>query len=194
MLDVGPWNWLEVTKLILVPVALAIIGVFIHRVTKRFEHAQWRSQKLIEKRIAIYDDIAPLLNDVLCYFTYVGSWRDISPPEVVALKRKIDKKIHLAAPLFTKRFFEACMHFQSLCFHTYTGWGQDARLRTQFQRRKESNPDWKDEWDALFSDCHTDPETLRSAYTDVMAVMAQDIGVNDAFVIPPSGSPPLSRR
>ena len=68
-MEAGPWNWLEVAKLaavLLMPVALAVFGVYIHRVTKRFEHLQWRSQKLIEKRLAIYDDLAPHFNDLLC--------------------------------------------------------------------------------------------------------------------------------
>jgi hypothetical protein len=36
-----------------------VLGIYIHRVTKRFEHLQWRSQKLVEKRLAVYDDLAP---------------------------------------------------------------------------------------------------------------------------------------
>jgi hypothetical protein len=40
-LDAGPWNWLEVAKLVaglLIPATLAVFGLYIHRVTKRFEH------------------------------------------------------------------------------------------------------------------------------------------------------------
>lgn len=82
----GPWNWLEIAKLLaslLIPITLAVFGVYVHRITKRFEHLQWRSQKLIEKRLSIYDELAPLFNDLLCYFTYVGGWRDLNPPDVV---------------------------------------------------------------------------------------------------------------
>jgi len=136
----SPWNSLEIAKLIaglLTPVALAAFGVYIHRVTKRFEHLQWRSQKLIETRLKIYDDLAPQLNDLLCYFTYAGCWKELDPPVVVALKRTIDKKVFLGAPLFSELFFSACAEFQSLCFETYSGWGRDALLRTQFQRGKK---------------------------------------------------------
>src|SRR4051812_5961528 len=107
--DSGSWNSLEIAKLIvaaITPIALACIGVYIHRLTKRFEHAQWRNQKLIEKRLAIYDDLAPLLNDNFCYFTYVGNWKERKPVEIIASKRNIDKKIHLAAPLFSAGFFQ----------------------------------------------------------------------------------------
>jgi hypothetical protein len=195
-MELGPWNWLEIAKLLaslLVPVALAAVGVYIHRVTKRFEHLQWRSQKLIEKRLSVYDDLAPLLNELLCYFTYIGGWRDLDPPAVVALKRVVDKKIHLAAPLFSQDFFAACMEFQDLCFETYTGWGRDALLRTSFQRRREGRAnDWRTEWDACFSAEIVDPESVRSAYRRVMEAFAADIGVHATSLVPLSGEPPAN--
>jgi hypothetical protein len=190
----SPWNSLEIAKLVaglLTPAALAAFGIYIHRVTKRFEHLQWRSQKLIETRLKIYDDLAPQLNDLLCYFTYVGCWKDLDPPAVVAMKRIMDKKIFLAAPLFSESFFAACMEFQNLCFETYTGWGRDALLRTPFQRRKEARPnDWKAEWNECFSDCASDPKSIKAAYKKVMEAFATDIGVHPSFVVPHSGRIP----
>ena len=190
----SPWNSLEIAKLLaglLTPAALAALGIYIHRVTKRFEHLQWRSQKLIEMRLKIYDDLAPQLNDLLCYFTYVGSWKDLEPPTVVALKRTIDKKVFLAAPLFSQSFFSACMDFQNLCFQTYSGWGRDALLRTQFQRRQEARPtDWKAEWNECFSDSASDPTAVKGAYKRVMEAFATDIGVHPSFVVPHSGGIP----
>jgi len=195
-MESGPWNWLEVAKLaagLLTPLVLAFLGIYIHRITTRFEHLQWRSQKLIEKRLAIYDELAPAFNDLLCYFTYVGCWRDLDPPVVVSLKRSVDKKIHLAAPLFTQEFFGACMDFQNLCFHTYTGWGRDAFLRTNFERRREARgKEWKSDWESNFSDDVSDPKSIRAAYKKVMAIFAEDIGVHSSFVIPSSGRIPAN--
>jgi hypothetical protein len=88
----NPWTSLEVVKIIsssLTPLVVAGVGIYIYRLSKRFEHLQWRNQKLVEKRLSIYDDIAPLLNDNLCYFTYVGTWKTKTPPEVIASKRKL---------------------------------------------------------------------------------------------------------
>jgi hypothetical protein len=189
----GDWSWLEVAKLsssLLTPTALAIAGIFIHRITKRFEDLQWRSQKLVEKRLAIYDDLAPQFNDLLCYFSYVGGWRDLNPPSVVALKRAIDKKIFVAAPLFSREFFSACQNFQSLCFTTYNEWGKDASLRSHFDRRKQHHPGWKEEWDYCFSSEISDPKDVRAGYERVMEAFARDIGVNSAFSIPSSGRIP----
>jgi hypothetical protein len=193
-MDAGAWTWLEVAKLalgVMTPLALAGIGIYVHRVTKRFEHMQWRSQKLIEKRLAIYDSMAPLLNDVLCYYTYIGTWRTQNPPEVQALKRTVDKALHLAAPLFSPEFFSACMDFQNACYKTFSGWGEDARLRTSFERRKQCRPDdWKAEWEKCFADEIADPQHVRQAYRRVMRAFAEDIGVHAHFVVPPTGRPP----
>jgi len=194
-MEAGPWNWLEVAKLVaglLVPAALAGLGIYIHRVTKRFEHLQWRSQKLIEKRLTVYDDLAPHLNDLLCYFTYVGCWKELNPSDVVELKRKLDKKIYLASPLFSKEFFKACEKFQTLCFQTYTGWGEDAKLRTQFQRRKEARADWKTDWEKCFCDANavSDPKEIKDAYASLMKVFADDIGVHVSFAMPSLGRLP----
>jgi hypothetical protein len=176
------WNSLEVAKLVcsvLTPAAIAIFGVYIHRVMKRFEDHQWRSQKLIEKRLTIYDDLAPLFNDLLCYFTYVGTWKELKPPDVVALKRKIDRKIYLAAPLFPKEFFQACQALQGSCFSAYSGWGKDAQLRTNWKRRKEADAGWQNEWECYFTDdkAVTDPAKVKVAYDSVMQMFADSIGV-----------------
>ena len=195
-MEPGPWNWLEVAKLaaaLLIPAVIGAGGIYIHRITKQFEHTQWRSQKLIEKRLAVYDAMAPKLNDLLCYFTYVGSWRDSDPPDIVHLKREIDRQFYLAAPLFSNEFFEACKAFQECCFETYTGWGEDAKLRTSYVRRREARAgSWKTEWNTYFSDKPKDYEEVRAAYKRVMESFAHDIGVNSPPLVPLSGAVPAN--
>lgn len=187
-MEAGPWNALEIVKLAasaLTPITLVVLGIYVHRVTKRFEHRLWRSQKLVEKRLAVYDDVAPLFNDLLCYFTYVGSWRTMDPPTIVACKRALDKKVHLAKPLFSPAFFAASMAFQRVCFETYQGWGRDALLRTSPARRMQSRAaDWKHEWLELFSKSHATSEEVRAAYDAVMEVFSIEIGVRDVTVTP----------
>jgi hypothetical protein len=179
----------------LTPIAVLFLGIYVSRASKRFEHIQWRSQKLIEKRLAVYDDLAPLLNDLLCYFTYVGSWRDMDPPAIVALKRSIDKKVYLAAPLFSAEFFRTNTVLVNLCFQTFNEWGQDARLKTHFERRKQSRlENWKREWDGCFASVASDPTAVRDAYQDVMKAFAMDIGVHSEAEVPPTGRIPNNIR
>ena len=177
------WNSLEIAKLIagvLTPIALAVLGIYLHRLAKQFEYLQWRSQKLVEKRLDVYDSLAPKLNDIFCYFTYVGAWRDMSPTSVVGLKRSIDKEIHLAAPLFGKDFFTALTAFQDACFETFTGWGRDARLRTGLDHRRDHYPgEWPDTWDGLFTENVSTTASVKLAYAHAMQAFSKDIGVHE---------------
>jgi hypothetical protein len=168
------WNSLEAVKLLastLTPAAIAMLGIYVHRVSKRFEDRQWKSQKLIEKRLEIYDEIAPDLNDLLCYFTYVGCWKEMTPPEVVKRKRSVDRKLYLAQPLFPPTFFNAANDFMDLCFKTHSGWGRDARLRTNFKRRSAATQNWTAEYEVCFAPAEevSDPQSIRVAYQNVMA-------------------------
>lgn len=178
------WTSLETTKLIvsfLTPVIIVFIGVIVNKRLKKLEHRQWRNQKLIEKRLDIYDDIAPLLNDVLCYYTYVGNWKDPTPLQIINLKRVIDKKIYLARPLLCEDFFTYCMDFMNLCYEPFTGWGEDAKLRTQFQRRQDAiGTSWDKTWNSMFSDNNLpDIIEIRKAYNQVMNIFSQEIGLQN---------------
>jgi hypothetical protein len=120
-----------------------------------------------------------LLNDNLCYFTYVGSWKEFSPEDIVKAKRIIDKKIYLAAPLFSKRFLKTCLAFQDLCYEIYTGTGRNARLKTSFEKRKEfSKQPWNEGWSACFSKEVSSQHSIRKAYQDVMTCFSDEIGIN----------------
>src|SRR5206468_3623591 len=106
-------------------------------------------------------------------------------------KRVIDKKIHLAAPLFSAEFFKACMHFQDLCYEPYTGWGRDALLRTTIQRRQQvRGNDWRSEWDRCFSSSSADPMAVQQAYKRLMTVFSNDIGVHRSARVPDPGAVP----
>jgi len=176
-----PWNSLEIAKLCvagLTPVLLVLLGIVVQRAIKQFEHQQWRSQKLIEKRIQIYDSLAPQLNLIFCYYTYVGPWRDVKPPEIVKAKREIDRQVYLAKPLFTPRFFNDCTNFLNLCFQTYTGWGKDALLRTKSDHRRNAlGTNWNPDWEQCFSNEPMAPQAIRECYEKLMSTFSSELGV-----------------
>ena len=177
------WNSLEIVKLlvgVLTPLSVAVFGWWISRRLKVFEHLQWANQRVVEKRLRVYEELVPLLNDLLCYFTYVGSWKSREPAEIIASKRRLDRIAYVNAPLLPQDFLKQYNAFISLCFHTYSGWGQDAKLRTKSQRRKEALADaWQDSWADCFAcdeDC-TEPAELQNAYHDLVAYLARELGV-----------------
>lgn len=174
------WNSLEIVKLIiegLTPILILFLGIIINQTIQKFELRQWKNQKLIEKRLEIYDDISPLLNDLLCYFTFVGCCKDLSPIAVIKMKRILEKKIYLAAPLFSPSFFSSCMKLMDLCYETYTGWGQDAKLKTSFEIRKQvAASEWVVDWDEMYSSHVTDLKDINKAYNRIMKCFSEEIG------------------
>jgi hypothetical protein len=66
----------------------------VARLTERFKVTLWTNQKVIEKRIDVYDKLAPMLNDLYCYFYYVGNWKELTPIRIIETKRKLDKTFY----------------------------------------------------------------------------------------------------
>jgi hypothetical protein len=194
------WNSLEIAKLIistLTPLIVLLFGLWISRSLKRLEHLQWTNQKITEKHIAVFEELAPLLNDLLCYFTFVGCWKDLTPPEVIKLKRKMDRIVHVNAPLFSKGFLNKYYDFTSACYGTYSGWGQDAKLRTLWERRKKAAGDsWDVKWGTCFADgdnC-SDPKLVKSTYVELMSCFSNELGVGLDSDHVPAGRIPANIR
>ncbi len=182
----NPSSTFEILKLIvsgLTPLLVIIIGLSLNKKLKKFEHRQWRNQKLIEKRLSIYDELAPLFNDLLCYFTFVGNWKESTPIQIIGLKRIIDKKVYLAAPLFCNTFFSTCTNFMELCYETYTGWGKDAKLKTIFDIRQAAfGSDWNSEWNDLFDPYNrAESKKVIESYYTIMNIFSKEIGLQDHY-------------
>jgi hypothetical protein len=176
------WNSLEVVKLVVsaaTPIFVVIVGFWLNARLKSLEQAQWSQQKIIERRIAAYDEMATGLNQILCYFCYVGSWKEMTPPDVVKIKRMLDQAAHISAPLFDKNFLGYYNRLMDICFSTFSGWGDDARLKTLTDRREQiSGSDWDRNWAGCFvnRDEASEPEGVRDAYAQLMAYLAKAIG------------------
>ena len=195
---ISPWNSLEWAKLlvaVLTPISVIVFGFWLNRRLKRFEHLQWASQKVIEKRLRVFEELAPLLNDILCYFTYIGCWKEFSPPDMVNLKRQADRIAYVNAPLFPADFLTHYNKFIGLCYGTYSGWGQDAKLRTQYRRRAEASSEkWLEEWAACFADENQcmDAKALRDAYGEFVAYFAKELGIGVRAEPVATGRPPAN--
>jgi hypothetical protein len=85
---------------ILVPILVLIFGIKIDTIIKEHENVQWTNQKILEKRLQIYDDVILFLNDIYCFHCYIGNWKELSPINIIDYKRKLDKLFNSYAPLF----------------------------------------------------------------------------------------------
>jgi len=190
------WNSLEIAKLLLgllTPAAVAALGFYLQRVAERLENKQWANQKIVERRLAIYDEIAPMLNDLLCYFTYVGAWKEMDPPDVITLKRKLDKQLHLAAPLFPACWAESAQAYTHACFKTFgQRWGGSAQLRTPWKNRQpvHATP-WRGDWSNCFCEELTSPREIQQLYRNVLAEFSRSFGELD--FVPSQALAPLPK-
>jgi hypothetical protein len=187
MASASPWNSLEVAKLLVdvaTPVAVVLLGIWVGRATRRVEASQWVNQKLIEKRISLLDQVLPDLNDMYCYYSWVGNWKELSPAAIIERKRKLDRTFFANQPFFTAGALEAYLGFSQALFKTYSEPGEDARLRTGTEsndgNRKTSYPGtWEPEWTAMFTKPgeRVNRKTVASKYRHVLAVLGSEIDI-----------------
>lgn len=196
------WNSLEIVKLVvglLTPAAMLMIGLWMDRRIKEYEHRQWSNQKVIEKRLDVYERITPQLNELMCYFLQIGAWKRNDPRSIISMKRDIDKIAYIYAPLFSEQFLERYNGFMSVCFATFRGDGKDAQLRIEAQPYRDAfvGKDGCGTWDAAWDDCYTGKEEkseegdVRKAYRELVGLIARELGVgleSDHATPPPKPS------
>ncbi len=147
------WNSLKIPITILAVLAPIIIALLIFRykkIIKALEKKHQDNQKIVEKRLEIYDRIGPKLNDIFCFYCYNGNWKEISPPDIVRLKKELDKDINVSSPIFSNNISEKYTDFMRLCFVSFSGWEHDEKIKSLYELRQENNLEWKEDWIQFF--------------------------------------------
>ncbi len=178
------WSSLEIVKLLvqaLIPVVVVIVGYLINRNLKRIEAIQWTNQKVTEKRLEVFEKMAPQLNDLLCYFRYIGCWKELSPSQVVACKRELDRTAYIYQALFSEQFLDKYNQFINKCYKMYSGWGEDPKLLTLTTRRRNAAGDsWEDGWEDYFAApsevSDTSAKEVEKAYRELMSWFSNELG------------------
>lgn len=178
-------TWLDLVKTlaaVAVPVVVAVVGYRLNQRVKQWEASQWRNQELIKARLRYYDQLAPMVNDLMCYLTFLGRWRDLTPPDVLQLKRDTDRLFYSISPLFSQQAVEAYQSFIATCFQTFRGWGLEPRIRSGFVYRRDARPtSWDPSWNSHFTHAENvsvtedDQGKVRTAYDRLLAALAEDI-------------------
>lgn len=169
------WNSLEIAKLIVsavTPILLLVLGVSINSSIKDSE----RSTAL---RSEIYKSVGGDLNDIYSYLSFVGSWKELTPIEVIARKRAVDKAMFTYRPFFSKELFETYQRFMGEAFATFGGAGTDARIRSDIttpdgDRQKHSTKGWEQSWDERFTK-ERNKTAQREAYERFLEQLARDL-------------------
>lgn len=181
----GGWTSLEIAKLViaaLTPLVVAVIGAFFARTLKRAENEQWFSQKLVEKRIELLDKALPELNDLYCYFVWVGNWKKLSPVDVIERKRRLDRLFYANRPFFSSEAMIAYERFQVALFKMYPGPGKSSLLRTATRSQNGDRPadypgDWRSEWTDMFDpETHEGWDRIKQLYEELTVRLAAEVG------------------
>jgi hypothetical protein len=190
------WNSLEIAKLvisILTPLIIAILAFRFNKTLKRLDKKQWTNQKIVDKRIEIYDKVVPKLNDMLCFYCYIGNWKDLTPNDIIQLKRELDKEMNIYVPLFSETLLHSYNDFIHLCFTAYTGWGHDAKIRSLYGRRKDHNKTWDDKWIECFDTNDViEPKVLRGKYSELMDKFKNDLIIFQSGFYPDGSVPTIN--
>ena len=178
-------SWTDVVAAIgsvATPVAVAMFGIALAR-------RQSRNSELLKARIEYYKALAPDLNTLMCYMTFIGTWRGHSPLEIVELKRRLDREFYCAAPLFSDPVRDAYVELESTCFDTFNDWGQDAVIKSGAYRRRQAwtrDPAWDPLWNNMFSKSDDaaipgqELATIRRAHDRLVAALVRDLDLTRA--------------
>ncbi|WIY24010.1 hypothetical protein [Parasedimentitalea psychrophila] len=176
--------WVDVFVAFLTPLTIALVGYVLNRRLKSIDHAQWQNRKIVEKRLDLYDKIAPNLNAIFCFFVWIGYWKDVSPKYLIEKKRELDKVVNIYRHLLSEDFYTTYNSFIHLAFQTYSGAGKDALIRSHIScgdgdRKEHTNYEWNDEFEQLF-DTSSIPQKneIEAAYQAVMEELRSCIGIS----------------
>jgi len=164
------WSSVQIVTVIVdaaTPVTVAVLGVIFARASRKIEQVQWANQTVVTRRLEIFDILAPGLNQLLCFATFVGGWKEIDPPKVIATKRDLDQIMYANKVLFSDELFAAYHAFMSVLFDMFGTTGADAKIRAPIQSRWGSRRDlnwWNDALSGRFTDEAASLEGIQAAY------------------------------
>jgi hypothetical protein len=173
------WNNLKIAIIIiaaLAPIIIVFLIIRYKRIIKNLKKDQQKNQKIFEKRIEIYERIGPKLNDLLCFYSYTGNWKELTPFDILRLKKELDKEINIHAPLFSKDLGKKYLDFMHVCFVSYSGWEHKEKIKSLYEIRRDNMAVWIDEWIPFFDTKNVvEAILLKERYDELIACFKRDL-------------------
>jgi hypothetical protein len=189
----------------LTPLAVVGLGFCLARLSRRVEAVQWANQTVVSRRVELFTQVAPKLNQLLCFATFVGRWKEISPQQATTLKRDLDEIMFANRMLFSDELFDAYQLFMKSLFDMYASTDADAPLRVQINTELGDRRNlvwWEDPMTSHFS--ATNSATIgevQATYETLGQRFRADLYVCHAekpvLTVPPvdrPASPPVARQ
>lgn len=153
--DKNPWNSLEVCKLVIglaVPIAILIAtnqftahqqklsddqAIREKREERASSKEDERERREVDRRFAVWEEMAPEMNQIYSYFLYVGKWKEIKPEEIIQKKRHLDELIYSNRIFFSDQFVASFTAFEEATFAQFQGWEHEPTLKTVRIRKQD---------------------------------------------------------
>lgn len=200
---------------LLIPIALFMLGVLVHRYQKLVEFKLDHERDMFARRFMKFEEISSLANDIYCFTVLVGHYKAISPDEAIERKRKLEGAVYSTLPLWDDEFCRALIGFLDACFLTHRGRRMSIVSLSDLERhREERTSEWKTEWENLFLPAPERMERLeelfgrsygsyrndivKPAYSRFLAALSKCLGggLSDEaalMVLRPAEPPPAAR-
>jgi hypothetical protein len=191
---VGPWNSLEIAKFVvstITPFILAFVGYVIwdaqRTIIEQREIVSIRNQKaadlrsreeehLRQLRVTVYNDAAPLIREVLTYHFHVGNWKELSPAEVIKMKRKLDFFVYGREAVLSPRFANLYHNFMREAFASAINRQEESRIRSSADCRPRSLDRDGSEWQQWFTE-EDNRLALCNAYKELRRNWASELSL-----------------
>jgi len=173
------WQGLNIAIILiaaLAPIIIVILILRFKRANKALEAKHQEDQRIFEKRIEIYERMAPKLHDLYCFFCYNGNWKEITPMDAGRLKKELDKDMSTNAPLFSEDVSKKYSGFVQLCFVAHSGWEDEEKIKSLYELRQEHNVNWNDDWIQYFDTNNVvDAIRMKERYDELLESFKKDL-------------------
>ena len=177
------WNSVQIVTLVvdaLTPITVVVLGVLFTRASRRIEQVQWANQTVVTHRLNVFDKLAPGLNQLLCFATFVGGWKETEPRQAIALKRDLDQIMYANKVLFSDELFAAYHRFMTVLFAMFATTGADAKVRAPIESKWGNRRDlawWNDAMSVQFTDDAVGLDEIQAAYDELSQQFRADLYV-----------------
>lgn len=108
-------------------------------------------ENLRQLRTTVYNNAAPLIREVLTYHFHVGSWKELSPAEVIRLKRHLDRFVYGQDAVLSPTFANLYHNFMREAFAAAGNSRDESRIRSSAACRPRSPDQGSSEGEQWFT-------------------------------------------
>lgn len=161
---------------ILTPLVLVALTFVVNNAIQERGAKLKKDEQILSEKQRIYSELGRRLNIIFVYIADVGDFRSYSPPQIVELKREVDRQFFMYRPYWSKGTERNYDQFMTAAFRTYTGAGLPAQINASKSQKvsayKVDKLKWEPGWDAYFTE--NIDRNVSTKYNDLVSSLLTD--------------------